>query len=102
MKTVSITKASRSLAEYAIALNGDIVVVTKDNQPLAALVPLRNIDRESWALSSHPEFRRLMAKARREIAKGKTLSLEELRMRALRPRTSSKRGKSAASRRRGG
>src|SRR3990172_9273939 len=75
MRKVSLAQASRSLAEYATELDGDIVVITKGNQPLAALVSLRNVDRESWSLSSHPEFLKLIARARREIAKGKSLSL---------------------------
>jgi len=102
MRKVSLAQASRSLAEYATELDGDIVVITKGNQPLAALVSLRNVDRESWSLSSHPEFLKLIARARREIAKGKSLSLEEVRTRAVGRRPPNKRLQPTAPRRRGG
>jgi len=101
MRKVSLAQASRPLAEYASELNGDIVVVTKGNRPLAALVSLRHIGQESWSLSSHPEFLKLITRARREIAKGKTLSLEEMRTRTVARRSPNKRVPPATPRRRG-
>jgi hypothetical protein len=56
------------LAKYAAGLKNDIVVVTKGRRALAALVPLENVDRESLALSAHPEFLGLVKKARAEIS----------------------------------
>ena len=102
MKKVTIRQASRSLAQYAAELDDEIVVVTRRNRPLAALVPLRNVDRESLALSSHPEFLKLFKRARREIAAGRTLSLQEMRDRVLPRRPPSRRLQPAAPRRRGG
>jgi antitoxin (DNA-binding transcriptional repressor) of toxin-antitoxin stability system len=101
MKKVSLGQASRSLGEYATELEDEIVVVTKGNRAVAALVPLTNVDRESLALSSHPEFLELVKQARGEIATGKTLSLEEMRRKVL-PRTAaSKRLQPTAPKRRG-
>jgi len=85
MKTIKLASASRSLAEYAKELDDQIVVVTDRNKPVAAVVPLRNVDRESLSLSSHPEFLEIVARSRRQFAAGKTLSLEEMR-RAVFPR----------------
>jgi len=102
MKKVTIRQASRSLAQYAAELDDEIVVVTRRNRPLAALVPLRNVDRESLALSSHPEFLKLFKRARREIAAGRTLSLQEMRDRVLPRRPPNRRLQPAAPRRRGG
>ena len=79
MKTVSIRKASRSLGQYASELEDDIVVVTRGKRPVAALVPLKNIDRESLALSSSPEFLKIINRSRAEIDSGKTLSLAEVK-----------------------
>jgi antitoxin (DNA-binding transcriptional repressor) of toxin-antitoxin stability system len=59
MKKISLSKASRSLAQYASELNDEVIVVTKGRAPVAALVPLKNVDRESLALSTHPEFMRI-------------------------------------------
>jgi antitoxin (DNA-binding transcriptional repressor) of toxin-antitoxin stability system len=83
MKKLSLAQASRSLAKYAAELKNDIVVVTKGRRAVAALVPLKNVDRESLALSTHPEFLALVKKARAEIAASRTVSLEEMRGRVL-------------------
>jgi antitoxin (DNA-binding transcriptional repressor) of toxin-antitoxin stability system len=56
------------------------------NKPVAAVVPLRHVDRESLALSAHPEFLALIKRARQEFAAGKTLSFEEMKRRLERPR----------------
>ena len=79
MKTVALSTASRSLAEYANELDGEVLVVTKRNRPIAAIVPLRNVDRETLALSTHPGFLSLIERSRREVAAGKTVSLEQMR-----------------------
>jgi PHD/YefM family antitoxin component YafN of YafNO toxin-antitoxin module len=91
MKTIKLSSASRSLAEYAKELDDQIVVVTDRNRPVAAVVPLKNVDRESLALSSHPEFLEIVAKSRRQFAAGKTVSLEEMRRAVLPRRTANKR-----------
>ena len=91
MKTIKLAKASRSLAEYAKELDEEIVVVTERNKPVAAVVPLKSVARESLALSSHPEFLNLIARARREFAAGKTLSLEEMKKAVLPRKAANKR-----------
>jgi PHD/YefM family antitoxin component YafN of YafNO toxin-antitoxin module len=91
MKTIKLASASRSLADYAKELDDQIVVVTDRNKPVAAVVPLKNVDRESLALSSHPEFLEIVAKSRRQFAAGKTLSLEEMRRAVLPRQTANKR-----------
>ncbi|TAK04384.1 hypothetical protein EPO44_06995 [bacterium] len=84
MKTLKLSKASRSLADYARELDEEIVVLTERNKPVAAVIPLKQVDRESLALSAHPEFLDLIARSRREFAAGKTLSLEEMKKAVLR------------------
>jgi PHD/YefM family antitoxin component YafN of YafNO toxin-antitoxin module len=91
MKTIKLASASRSLAEYAKELDDQIVVVTDRNKPVAAVVPLKNVDRESLSLSSHPEFLKIVARSRRQFAAGKTMSLEEMRRAVLPRRTANKR-----------
>jgi PHD/YefM family antitoxin component YafN of YafNO toxin-antitoxin module len=72
-------------------LDDQIVVVTDRNKPVAAVVPLKNVDRESLCLSSHPEFLEIVAQSRRQFAAGKTMSLEEMRRAVLPRRTANKR-----------
>lgn len=98
MKTIKLSSASRSLAEYASELDEEIMVLTKRNKPIAAIVPLKGVDRESVVLSAHPEFLKLIARARREFATGKTLSLDEMK-RAVLAQRKAKRLEPAARRR---
>ncbi len=75
----ALSTASRPLAEYANELDDEVVLLTKRNRPVAAIVPLRNVDRESLTLSAHPGFLALIERSRREVAAGKTLSFHEMR-----------------------
>src|SRR5437773_1879642 len=86
MKKMTLAQASRPLAQYASELKDEIVVVTEGKRAVAALVPLKNVDRESLALSTHPEFMKLVKRARAEFAAGRTVSLQEMRARARRLR----------------
>lgn len=83
MKTIKLSSANKSLAEYAAGMGDQIVVVTDRNRPVLAMVPLKNVDRESIALSAHPEFLRIIARSRANFAAGRTLSLEEMRKAVL-------------------
>ena len=49
------------------------------------MAPLKAVDRESLALSAHPEFLDLIARSRAQFAAGQTLTLEEMK-RAVLPR----------------
>jgi antitoxin (DNA-binding transcriptional repressor) of toxin-antitoxin stability system len=79
MKTIPLSRASRPLAEYARELADDIVVLNDANRPVAAIVPLKAVDRESLALSAHPEFLELIERSRAQFARGQTLSLDEMK-----------------------
>jgi antitoxin (DNA-binding transcriptional repressor) of toxin-antitoxin stability system len=74
MKGLSLAQASQPLAKYATGLKNEIVVVTKGRRAVAALVPLKDVDRESLALSAHPEFFGLVKKARGEVAAGREIA----------------------------
>ena len=79
MRTIKLSQASRPLAEYAADLRDEIVVLTSGNKAVAAIVPLKETDRESLALSGHPEFLQLVERSRAEFREGRTLSLEEMK-----------------------
>ena len=68
-----------TLAEYANDLGDEAIVLTTANEPVAALVSLKGVDKESLALSTCPEFLEIIAEARRELRRGETLSLEEMK-----------------------
>ncbi len=79
MKTIKLSRASRPLTEYAAELGDEVLVLTDRHRPVAAVVPLKGVDRESLALSGHPEFLDLIARARAEVQRGQTLTLDEMR-----------------------
>lgn len=79
MKTIKLSQASRPLAEYATELTDQVVVLTDRNRPIAAIVPLKRVDRESILLSGHPEFLKIIARSRAEFRRGETMSLQEMR-----------------------
>lgn len=79
MKTMKLSEAVRSLAEYARDLDDDIVLVTARNRPIAAVVSLKNVDREVLALSRSPEFLKIIERSRRDFAAGRSRSLAEVR-----------------------
>ena len=79
MKTVEISTASGSLAEYAGELGDDFVVLTSNSKPIAAIVSLKHIDPESLALSTNTEFLQIIEQARRECTAGNTISLSSMK-----------------------
>lgn len=91
MKSINLASARRPLADYAADLGDEILVLTKGDRAVAAIVPLRNVDRESLALSQHPEFLRIIARSRAELAAGRKLTLDQMKRAVSPKRTSRKR-----------
>ena len=79
MKTIELTTAKKSLSEYAKELGDEVVVLTENNKPVAALVSLKDTDMESVTLSMNSEFRAIIEQARQDFAAGRKLSLDEMR-----------------------
>ena len=79
MKTLELQKASKPLAEYAADLGSESLVITANKKPVAALVSLKDMDRESLALWLSPEFDRIIRRARAEAKSGKVFSLEQVK-----------------------
>jgi antitoxin (DNA-binding transcriptional repressor) of toxin-antitoxin stability system len=79
VKTIKLSAASRTLAEYADELSDEIVLVTERNKAVAALVPLRGIDRESIALSGHPGFLKIIERSRAQFERGETMTIAEMK-----------------------
>lgn len=83
MKEIEISEALNPLSDYANELGKDVIVLTSNKKPIAALVSLENVDQESLALSTNPEFIKIIETAREEFKAGKKLSLEEMRREIL-------------------
>ena len=83
MRTLEIEMATRPLSAYARELGDEILVLTSDREPVAAVVSLKNVDKESLSLSTNPEFMRIIEESRNEFRLGRTLSLDEMRKKVL-------------------
>jgi antitoxin (DNA-binding transcriptional repressor) of toxin-antitoxin stability system len=80
MKKLRISEASASLAEYAQTIDEPVVIV-KGGKPIAALVPIRGADWESFSLSTNSDFIDLIVESRRRHEREGGISLEEMRQR---------------------
>lgn len=102
MKRLRLASAIRPLADYVADFRDETVILTEGSRAVAAIVPLKNVDRESLALSQHPEFLELIARSRAEFAAGRTISLDEMKRRVLPKRAPNKRMQTTARKRRRG
>jgi hypothetical protein len=78
MKAMKMPKELQTFLDVAETAKEETLVFTEKKRPVAALVSLRKVDRESLALSTNPEFLRIIETARKEIRSGKVRSLESL------------------------
>jgi antitoxin (DNA-binding transcriptional repressor) of toxin-antitoxin stability system len=78
MKAMKLPKEIESFLDAAEATGEETLVFTRKQRPVAALVSLRRVDRESLALSTNPQFLKIIDRARKEVRAGKTISLEAL------------------------
>ena len=83
MRKLKVSSARRPLADYVADLRDETLLLTEGNRAIAAIVPLRNVDRESLTLSQHPEFLGLIGRSRADFAAGRTISLDEMKRRML-------------------
>src|SRR5215510_2056468 len=89
MKAIQLPKELQPFVKVAEAGGEEPLVFTEKKRPVAMLVSLRKVDRESLALSTSPEFLRIIETARKEIRAGQTTSLEEVerKLRGAAPNT---------------
>jgi hypothetical protein len=78
MKAIKMPKELEPFLEAAENSAEETLVFTDKKRPIAALVSLRKVDRESLALSTNPEFLSIIETARKEIRAGKKASLDEV------------------------
>lgn len=79
MKKISAEKATHSLADYARKLNGAALVVTEDGKPIAALVPIKDMDMETLAVGTSPQFLEIIERSRRRQEAEGSIGSEQLR-----------------------
>lgn len=83
MKTIELSTATKPLSEYAKEFNDGTVILKLDGKVIAVVTAIKDIDSESLALSTNPEFLDIIQNARREFRAGKKLSLDEMKREVL-------------------
>jgi prevent-host-death family protein len=81
MKKFKLTKVSAPLSEYALKAERDPIVVVSRGKPVAAVIPLRNTDAETVALSTNKRFLGIIKKSSQRLKKDGGISSKELRHR---------------------
>jgi PHD/YefM family antitoxin component YafN of YafNO toxin-antitoxin module len=81
MKKIELAKASAPLSEYAVEAEKDPIIVLRRGKPMAAVIPLRNTDEETVALSTNKNFLKIIEKSRSKLKKHGGISAKELRRR---------------------
>lgn len=83
MRTLEIPTAHEPLSQYAAEAERETIVLKEHDEPIAAIVSLKRVDRESLSLSTNPDFMELIEQAREEFKSGKKLSLEQMKKEIL-------------------
>ena len=91
MKKLRLSSAVRPLSDYIADFPNETLVVTEGSRAVAAIIPLKNVDRESLALSQHPEFLELITRSRADFAAGRTISMGEMKRQVLTKQSPNKR-----------
>jgi PHD/YefM family antitoxin component YafN of YafNO toxin-antitoxin module len=81
MKKIELAKASAPLSEYAVEAEKDPIIVLRRGKPMAAVIPLRNTDEETVALSTNKNFLKIIEKSQAKLKKHGGISPKELRRR---------------------
>ena len=79
MKQVSVEEVSADLQKYLRMAESEQVVITRQGQPAGVLIGFQSED--DWfdhCLENDPRFHRLVADARRDLAEGRGIRLEDL------------------------
>lgn len=81
MKVIEMADATAALADYAEEMASGALIVTEQGQPVAALVPIANVDLETVGLSTNPKFIELIERSRARVRTEGGISAEEMRRR---------------------
>jgi hypothetical protein len=79
MRRIELTQANDSLGQSVRGLSREPLVVTEDGVPVAALIPIDELDLESPSLGSNPRFLAIIERARAQCRQGLSLSTEDVR-----------------------
>ena len=79
LKTLDIAEATHPLAEYARQVESGPLVITIRGKPIAIVAALEDVDLETLAVSSNPQFQALIAHSRQQQQEQGGFSSEHMR-----------------------
>ena len=81
MATVNVRELARNTSKVIddVAKRGRATIVTRAGRPVAAVVPINADALEDWILANAPEFVEGMRLADEEMARGETVSFDDIR-----------------------
>ena len=80
-RTIELTDATQSLAEYVQQVDGGPIIVTSNGRPIAAVIAIPNADAETITLSQHPQFLAIIERSRTRHAQEGGITSAEMRRR---------------------
>jgi len=81
MKTLEMAKAKSPLVDYAMDVDKEPVILTKNGKPVAALISIKNSDLETVRLSTNPIFQNIISRSRSHLKSKGGISGKEMRKR---------------------
>jgi antitoxin (DNA-binding transcriptional repressor) of toxin-antitoxin stability system len=81
LEALDLQQATGRLRDYVSGLDGEPLVITEREMPIAVLVPVQGMDLEDLSLGTDPNFHDLIERSRREMREKGGISLEEMRRR---------------------
>lgn len=81
MKTIDVSDAQGSLAEYVRHKDEFPLLITEGGEPVAALLAVPNADVETISLSTNPQFLAIIERSRQRLAAEGGITAEEMRKR---------------------
>jgi hypothetical protein len=79
MKTLAIETATQPLLTYMQGMDDEMLILTSNDKPTYVVIAIKNVDKESLALSTNLEFRQIIERSRKELRRGGKLSLDEMK-----------------------
>lgn len=79
MKTQTIEMSNITLRELARLTRSELVIVTHENVPVYAIVPLDEADYEAWILSENQDFMALIERSRERYRREGGVPLDQVR-----------------------
>jgi prevent-host-death family protein len=80
MRSIDIAEATGPLHEYARNARKEVVIVTRDGKPVAAVVGVDQFDYESVSVGTNPTFIDIIARSRARLDKEGGIPSEALRL----------------------